>query len=976
MKKFLTILFFSFLFLGFFMPISFESVIAYQDGDLYICDFQQYAVGTQEITEFVSGEQWLGMELEGTAQKVDIWSNGCDLGKGYGYFGSCAGIGREYTYWNFTGAYKNVSFNCYKKWSYEYNVLVHFYCGNNLLGYINFLDNAGAGPNDYIRVYAGDEVMQQDTSPDSAYMNVSCVIHSNDSLCITVQEKNDNSDVIGWEEDLGGFTTITRFRIRYSYDAGAATSEFWHDNITLNTAGGIDWAWDVDYDSFGSVTESYYSALGFQLTATNPYAGSEIQKSNVGLTQSGLTVRQIALAVDEGTDYSLMEINAMFNGHNFGDFHSSYTVNISGVERYILVWQNLNQFFLVNDALVEFQAVRLSGTINFKPLLSSSDIDGDDDEENYYWGATNSPDYFNGVYDGVILDTSDLMYMVWYNTTGEGGEYGGAGLEGYSVIGDLFDYEGDLCISNLAIEGTYNVENSHKVKAVDLLVTQGMYDRIVSYQEPYTKFKCNVNGETDEEVNSIFPFADGVYTMRWIFDTSVKIENESINVSFYTPDSTFGAGKPLSWCIKISTDDSNGDNLVEFRAHNSIVSFENGNYDGTIYDGYDIVYRVYYEQEFLEPQDYEDWISVDKLTYEQYDLVKIQGCISDEAMPYSVHAYYNDGGWNEFIGYGYPVEKIEGSTFLLYLTAIYQGPWNVTLFQDTNVVAVAWFNVTGKDVDYAIITVPNPSKVGESVNIYALYNFSDNYDVRILVETDWRNYHYDVVTKQALHYVGSITFVKEGIYSVFMQRRFNDSYYYWSEIIEVKHIVRSKDYECELSITKKVLGVGDIQVIWYQHNHLGNIDVRLVINDKLSGIPIYDQSFGTINYKCTKVGTYKAGMVLLKENGDFKWLVDNVTWICGDEIVKDAPILPDVDYKIGIVLGTIVTAVFAMFPVILSFMFGKSPQNIPPLVYGFTTAIGLVFSVGLGFYGAWVIFVFVAVGIIISFLVWFKGRSA
>ena len=197
-------------------------------------------------------------------------------------------------------------------------------------------------------------------------------------------------------------------------------------------------------------------------------------------------------------------------------------------------------------------------------------------------------------------DDYDLQYQLWYNTTGTGTEYSEDDMSQYEVIGDLFGGYHGTCIHHNTIEGTYNREVNHKVKAIDLMITGQMYQNIVDYNEDAEDFKCNINGVTDEEYEYIVPFSYNSYLMRWIFDNAVEVDNDTINVAFYTPTSTFGSGLINSWCVMINDEDNNNDNIIEFKYSDGITQFSNGEYDGTVWStSYDLVFRIYYEQKYI-----------------------------------------------------------------------------------------------------------------------------------------------------------------------------------------------------------------------------------------------------------------------------------------------------------------------------------------------------------------------------------------
>lgn len=985
MKKIL-ILFLSFLFITFFIPNYDYNVKAIQIGDLYICNFEQYALNTRNVTEYISGDQWLQIETDGQVTSTckvtdDDWNDNDLNTKVHGWSHSTtSGFGDQYTWWNFTSALKNLSFDFHHYWGAQHLVYYYIYSGSTQIGNIKMNDLAGTG-SDTVRITAYDEsYITFDDETDIMSANVK--IHTNNSLAITVYNET-GSSLTAWETNLEGFITITSVYVLIDISVVLAIESWW-DNITVDTSDAQEYAWTVNYNSYGDVTFDETSETSMNLISPNDYGGVDSRISNIGLANSGLTIRQIAVAVSDDTDKDLMYVYAQINNYNFGDFDASYSATIDGVDRWVLVWQQLDQHFYANTLNVEFMGVRISGSLSLDFLTTSSDVDEDNDAEHYFWGAYANPTYFDGKYDDgslIYSSATDIIYQVWYNSTGTGDEWGGDEMAGYDVIGELFGEYSGTCIHNYVIEGTYNHEVSHYVEAVDLLITKAMYDNIIAYNEDYDDFKLNINGETDDEVEYLIPFSDNAYIMRWIPDTHIRIENETINIAFYTPDGTFGSGATNSWCVMVNPNDNNADGLVEYKRSDSVQQFSNGEYDGSSVS-YDLAYRIYYTPTYVETFIYPDMITTDKDSYRQYETVKVQGTTSDRGSPYSVEAQYKAGAtWYDYDGDNCTLPAYDvPDCFEYWFKPAYAGEWNVSLKKAGVTVDRAYFNVTSYNYLYYIISVPNPSQLGQNVRFYVMYNLSDSYEVMLQVKTSWKTYNFEVVNKQNETLVGSINFQVEGIYYPTLIRRY-DSNYEWTDILEEIHICKRGSYsnwirlDYEECIMNKDSYQFCIQTISYQHNFLGNPNVRILINNELQTMSIGDTSYGSVVYAPPKTGTYLVSMVLVEEDGSYTYLTDNETFYVFDHSeYEETPLLPELPEQINYIAGFVVTLICILAPLLLVLGMHRSPRDVPIIVYGLSGAIGIVISIGMGFFDIWVAFFVLGVGIIITVLAVFLPK--
>ena len=91
-------------------------------------------------------------------------------------------------------------------------------------------------------------------------------------------------------------------------------------------------------------------------------------------------------------------------------------------------------------------------------------------------------------------------------------------------------------------------------------------------------------------------------------------------------------------------------------------------------------------------------------------------------------------------------------------------------------------------------------------------------------------------------------------------------------------------------------------------------------------------------------------------------------------ILNNGAILPIIGGAIGLIVGLIIMVFIILSPFIVSRLLGFT-NNPPMLVYGFMGAIGLVVTIGLGFFPFWVAPFMVIVGVIIVMIGWLYGRK-
>ena len=336
---------------------------------------------------------------------------------------------------------------------------------------------------------------------------------------------------------------------------------------------------------------------------------------------------------------------------------------------------------------------------------------------------------------------------------------------------------------------------------------------------------------------------------------------------------------------------------------------------------------------------------------------------------------------------GYPM-KLDFYTGVEGFIGFTAGWYNVSLYQNSIRILNKTFYVEENPHSYYISTYKNPSDDTNPYTVFYHYFNPSGYDGFIAVfDSTNTNEKGDSLKSYAIetNTTDNFTYSPENTgtqyWQLFVDRNNN--------ILPVgsTHVHVCKDKllqygELYLSCDTVYYGVaggkGDCQganvISGYHHIPLSEVWIK--VNDYKVKDVSNEQEF-TYIYNQIVSGFY---VVTLEWNLNGTWITldteyFNVTSFITEELPTEPSLLPDLDTKIGAIAGVIITAVFLMLPMIIAFSFKKNPTNVPAVVYAMCGGIGVILSVYMGFYGIWVPFFLLVVGIIVTALMFFnKGK--
>lgn len=990
----------------YFNVFTLTDVTAYQSGDFYICDFQQYADGDWWINESISGEVWLQMKSTSATNNVEV----CDLGNGekkWGIDDDDNGYDTHFRYWIYTYS-DNISFEYdYASINQPSYIKQEFYIWGETEATDDpmiTLEYGGTGGSNYVKVIidgvstnfgAGSGVF----CPDQQ-INV-LLEASNSSYHVQI---TNGSGVIKhvWGENPSefGFLGYCYGRV---YNNVASNCDYYVDNLTVSSSE-IGLLWGVDYPSYGSVLLDG-DQTDYELTQATSidYFDLEIENSNFFESQVK-EIKQVALALTNYTDISdIAGVNLRINDIAVGSYDIYYPYG----DKYILVWQNINQDISENDITCEFLVTKDAGTSpTFSYISKNSDVDGDGDKRHKYTG--DNPSKWNGFYDGDFTENYDFVYEVWYELEDiVAEEYGD--LKNYSSWGDVDGSYAEYCYawhdsgypsiwdawtrtdppprawineSSHSYEGLFNDYFSGRLRAFDWVISKDSYDQFIDAGGTATAFgnyfSLHLYSAEYRESNQFFtetytvadyviPFSSQWVILRWVFDTPIDVDQCIIGYALRWV--RFGNIIP---CIALADFDNNEDGMIEYKTSVSANMFNDYGYNGDYKLDYDLVTELYYEKEYYrKPINYTDYIETDKISYKQYENVQVTGHSLDDSMVTQVKAYNNSGsGWSEYTGQGFPrsfVSNEYGFTF----SPPYSGQWNVTLERSDTVMDSAWFNVSAYDPTYGIVAYPNPSYINDEVTIEVMYNISDSYQVRLRCLASDQTYYIPITTKQAWHVAGSIRFKAEGIYYIEMQRRENSSYDY-GHVTELKHVCKARDYDNWLELAYTQCDYQELngrsaceQTISYQHNYLGFNNVKVIINDNLSVYDVGSATRGEIKFIPPEDGWYNVSLVYRHNDGTLQYLCNNASFLVGEagrpQGESDAQLRDVFDRYFTeeqqTLLGLSILLFFLILPAYICYKWKIRDMN--SNVYILTTVVGFAIDIYLGLFPFWVLVLFI-----------------
>lgn len=985
-----------FYFISIFLVISIPSVYA----DDVRCTFSVYPIDWQYIDEYTGGEKWLNITQEGQAG-LGTWrvENPSGSNKVY-YYNSPSGshgVDLVWSNWSFYQAFFNLTFNFTFQSSAGHTFTIRFYdVQDEVLGHIEY-GRFGA-PQDRVDIKAGSterSLVFQDAECENDFTGY-ITIYSNETVRVAVKNGTGVTEHV-WG-DVNGFERIkyARHYVSTGFSLPALYTEV--DNITIDLGyGETARPWELEYNFFGSVTCSGDEVqIGFNTISSYSL---EIQK-RAFKTGYMKTIKQVSLAVTDSTSLSNFEIYLQINDYEVdGGQYDTIYYYLDSTYGYIkvLTWTDIKysgaDLTITDDnMLFEFLIMKTSGTPTFAYIGTSFDVDADGDASHKGYADFT---YWNGLYDGTTLSV-DFLYLVYYNlTTKTPEEYGD--VSNYSYWGDIYDteYFSDFSSGGYAIdyEGIYNLKMNGYIYGVDWLVSKNMVESygeygILNYAE------INVNGNIYDNADYLIPYSSKYTIIRWLFSTPLNINDDFVRVAFYLEGD-------FTKTIPISSKDINRDNLIEYKWTSKelvenvdifpfktyytdpevpYLMFSNYAYDGENTMPYDLVYRMYVEYTDVEfGVNYTDYIRTDKDVYQQYDLVTVFGTLGAMTSANSIHVYYDDGGWVDFRNQSLPKQNMMTEVFSLFFRPNQTGDWQVAIERGGVKKDYYNFTVVHKNIDYCIVTYPNPSLIWESASVDVMYNKSDSYDVRVKCFTLWKTYYFEFFEKQVFTHVADIVFEQEGLYKPELQRRVNSTFE-WHDIIETKHIVKTRDYDCYLMVdytTCSYDATQDVsyanigacrQTIYFQHNCMGVNNLKLLINGKITGYDVADSNSGSVSYLPQTVGEYVVSLVFY-HNGTYTYIATNVTFI----VKSHTPIVQVSDEDINIValidsylndLSQFIVAMFiigamVILPAVISDYL--KIQDMPRLVYMIFGIIGLGINIYLELWDKYILLMFVFV---------------
>ena len=325
---------------------------------------------------------------------------------------------------------------------------------------------------------------------------------------------------------------------------------------------------------------------------------------------------------------------------------------------------------------------------------------------------------------------------------------------------------------------------------------------------------------------------------------------------------------------------------------------------------------------------------------------------------------------------------------------IESGSYEVKLFVSNIEMKSCYFNVTGTTCNNMIDTKNNPSFLGMPFEV--LYRYNGTTDGAIYYNTVD-----DIDTAEPLTFFShddgglvtgsaSLTLYDIGTYYFYLAKNLSGNYVRMKTHI---HYVDSGSTIANLDIyttfgdgsTKSVDGWGiDFQAIKdvfvtttieYHHPFInGNVWIlvngqkdRYVGGSRIGSYDATDRFLTVQSYNVSLVYYVWDGTTRILDTVLFECIRDPLKPITGEDI------FPDISIEFGAIIGTIITVVFLFMPMLISLSFGKT-FNLPPIIYILSGGIGIVFSVIMGFFPIWVPFFFVAIGVIITALLYFQSK--
>lgn len=405
-NKFITIFVFMMMTLTLLVGL-FETTKAYVDGDWYVCDFEDFAVGTMNFSVYDEGEKWLDVTAEADSE-WEIYDNAGDRYYYSQYLDSTA----EYCYFNVSGYWTDVSVRLKSKVENEGHCFNHIYAwtedGDMIFHFYHYYSNGYK-----YRVYDHDGTWIGETATSDTrtwWFNFS-YIDSNGTMytSLEIAEAYEGYLDTGYEDYIKYISFLSGAHIS-AYESYMNIYDFRVKN------GLVSYPWEDDYPdnvNVGDVTIDY--EVSYATTLTQNY--ELLEQRHVVNTNSSFQIEQVAWQIDyTSTDIDDLVIRLYVNGQNFGTYDNYYT---SIEDCYILIWKDLNKTVGTGgeDINLEFYIIDDDGTHSFGWHTIIDDVDDDGFMEYKRSVGDDAQSHRDGIYNGVINSNEDLIYQMWFNIT-------------------------------------------------------------------------------------------------------------------------------------------------------------------------------------------------------------------------------------------------------------------------------------------------------------------------------------------------------------------------------------------------------------------------------------------------------------------------------------------------------------------------------------------------------------------------------
>lgn len=625
----------------------------------------------------------------------------------------------------------------------------------------------------------------------------------------------------------------------------------------------------------------------------------------------------------------------------YRDFEGNWQTITGGAGSPLDTWTTLSFEFVDNDT-VNYYLKESTGTVH--NLLSKTPRNVLDDygirSVHFYSPGANNPlmnfDLHNITIGDIEIDDTEVSV-----------------IPGYEVIGTVNC--GNYLNSNaFYLETRYDVYLTGEIKAIDLLVDNQLID---GWSLTADDFEMKLNGDT-YIASSVIEYG-GNYILRWYFDTPISIVNVRPLLEFSSRPSG------ITWKMAYCNCDTDGDGDQYYVNHNQ-ATFYDGELTQLSPVAYDLCYRIHGLFSSVTPSQPDDiFISTENgTTCDIYDPIMV-GCTVSTRTPQN-YIYVYDDSWNLV-----KTHLVDGwdDSFEYRPTSV--GTFTFNLSRNSVVLDSESITVYNANIDYLIYTDPDPSNPGGSFKIYYIYDDA-TYQGRIYILDSVLNV-IDLfgVTQSATLTSTSYSLDDEGLYHFRLYSILNQSTLEKQLQDTDTHWVGATNYKNQVLCPESVQVDTSID-IYGSHNFRGhNVYVEI---GGVEMVYVGDTSEFDLQYIPVKARFYNVSLILETADGTrilLDW--DGFTAKQPDDWYQEteSPI-PLIPAWLGAILGTITTACFLFLPVYVG---SKYHKNIPYPVYAMSGGIGMVFSVLLGFFGMWVPFFLIAVGVIVAVIFFGQKRS-